>query len=72
MLKCVLHTWFYLKTDFRKSTFPFKSQIYGKSSWVYIRAHEAAACCFRGRVVPAVVCRAVGSTPNRCFCLNKT
>ncbi len=57
MLKCVLHTWFYLKTDFRKSTFPFKSQIYGKSSWVYIRAHELAVRCFRGRVVPPVVDR---------------
>ncbi len=48
MLKCVFHTWFYLKTDFRKTTFPFKSQIYGKFSWIYIHAHEAAARCFRG------------------------
>ncbi len=62
MLKCVLYTWFYLKTDFRKSTFPFKSQIYGKSSRVYLRAHEAPSDCFRGRGVPAVVCKAVGST----------
>ncbi len=71
MLKWAIYIWFYLKTDFRKTTFPFKSRIYGKFSWVYIRAHEMAANCFRGRVVPAVVCRGSGFDSLPMFLLKK-